>query len=359
MEEECFFGSFMEDDSCDGHHSPSHGSHSSPSTSGFNNFLEITDHETYLTDLTASGDGNGSMTSPQRKLTKQEKILKKIQKKKQKLDQRRFYQKQQRLQKFQELSEEEKAIKKEEQRQEVERKANNLLKSYHSNLHICIDLGFLEENTEHEVRSLATQIRLSYVELKKNNQPLALHLSSFPPLPTPSSSLSPVLPSQGSSPPPPTPPPISLPSPSPPSHSSLLSDLLLSQGIDNWKIFLHEQSVHETFSPELVVYLSPDAEESLPELLPDHVYVIGGIVDKNIKRRLTLDTALDYEYPAYRLPVKEHYPSSKNTVLNVDQVVRALCVYNETKDWEAALTAAVPPRRRGETREKKPSGDGD
>jgi hypothetical protein len=343
MEENCFFGNFVEDNEFESHQ-----------------LLSLVSEIPSGVVDTSAGDDIRS----QRKLTKQEKIFNKIQKKKQKLDQRRFYQKQKRLQRFQELSEEEKAIKKEEERRDVERKANNLLKSYHSNIHICIDLGFLEENTEHEVRSLATQIRLSYVELKKNNEPLALHLSSFPPLPPPCTSLPPILPSEldqnqeediededededasSSSPPPPS---FSLSSPH--SHSDLISDLLISQGIQNWKIYPHEQSVHDTFSPELVVYLSPDAEEYLPELLPDHVYVIGGIVDKNIKRRLTLDTALDYEYPAYRLPVKEHYPRSKNTVLNVDQVVRALCVYNETKDWEVALTAAVPPRRRGETK---------
>lgn len=258
--------------------------------------------------------------------------------------------KEQRKEKFQLLTEEEKERCKAEQQAEERRKEQNLLTSYHSSSHICIDLSFYQSNSERELRSLAAQIRLSYGELKKNEAPLALHLSSFYPQHD-----------QDNQP-----------------NNDVLYKILISQGIENWKIYLHRESIEELcdfentdllnncdsatslskqddsisqsnrlYKSNQVVFLSPDAEEPLPSVLPDHVYVIGGIVDKNIKKCLTLTKASEYNFQVYRLPIPEYYPNSKGSqtvINNIDGV------FNATQNWEEAIRAAVPPRRTGERR---------
>lgn len=51
----------------------------------------------------------------------------------------------------------------------------------------------------------------------------------------------------------------------------------------------NEESFH--YPKEKIVYLSADADETLTELKQDELYIIGGIVDRNRYKFLTLDKA--------------------------------------------------------------------
>jgi hypothetical protein len=53
----------------------------------------------------------------------------------------------------------------------------------------------------------------------------------------------------------------------------------------------------------------------------------------------------DGQVPVYRLPVREHFPSCTNTVLNIDSVVKALCSFATHHDWARALHNCVPLRK--------------
>ena len=55
-----------------------------------------------------------------------------------------------------------------------------------------------------------------------------------------------------------------------------------------------EESYH--YPKDKMVYLSADAEETLTELKDDEVYVIGGIVDRNRYKYLTLNKAKELGY---------------------------------------------------------------
>lgn len=52
------------------------------------------------------------------------------------------------------------------------------------------------------------------------------------------------------------------------------------------------------YPKDKIVYLSADADETLTELKKDELYVIGGIVDRNRYKNLTLDKAADLEIRA-------------------------------------------------------------
>lgn len=50
------------------------------------------------------------------------------------------------------------------------------------------------------------------------------------------------------------------------------------------QIWCHEASIDELYEQQEIVYLSPDAEDVLHELDPSCVYVIGGIVDRSVRK---------------------------------------------------------------------------
>ena len=72
-----------------------------------------------------------------------------------------------------------------------------------------------------------------------------------------------------------------------------------NQNGDQWHILRHAESVLEAFPPEKLVMLSPDAEEPLPCVEEGKVYVVGGIVDKEIKKQRTLEKATANDVSAH------------------------------------------------------------
>ena len=48
----------------------------------------------------------------------------------------------------------------------------------------------------------------------------------------------------------------------------------------------HEESIDTVFSPEEMIYFSPDATEEIETIDPSKVYIIGGLVDRSIVKVL-------------------------------------------------------------------------
>ena len=57
-----------------------------------------------------------------------------------------------------------------------------------------------------------------------------------------------------------------------------------AHGMHKWLIHRHDQPVEKVFPPEAIVYLSPDAEHVLDDLNANDVYVVGGIVDRSVRK---------------------------------------------------------------------------
>ena len=55
-----------------------------------------------------------------------------------------------------------------------------------------------------------------------------------------------------------------------------------------------------------IVYLSPDAEETLNDVRGDVLYVIGGIVDKVVKRNMSLNRATAMNAKTVKFPLREY-----------------------------------------------------
>ena len=133
---------------------------------------------------------------------------------------------------------------------------------------------------------------------------------------------------------------------------------LEKMGYANWKISKHAEGPSAVASAsaatagyanakpaKTVVYLSPDAPESLTRFDNDCVYVIGGIVDCTVRSGLTFEQAQSLGAVSRRLPIQEHVPEYINRVLNIDCCVHIVCTYLETQDWAETFRRTLPKRK--------------
>ena len=72
-----------------------------------------------------------------------------------------------------------------------------------------------------------------------------------------------------------------------------------------WAVGAHDLRVTAHFAPSSIVYLSPDAPEPLrgaPE--KGKVYVVGGLVDRSVRRGASLQRAAELGVATARLPLQ-------------------------------------------------------
>ncbi|PPR02646.1 hypothetical protein CVT24_002129 [Panaeolus cyanescens] len=102
----------------------------------------------------------------------------------------------------------------------------------------------------------------------------------------------------------------------------------------------------QTYPRDKIVYLTADTEEELTELLPDEVYIIGGIVDHNRYKNLCFSKAKESGVRTACLPIGRFLASlPTRKVLTVNQVFEILVKWVECKDWEEALYSVIPKRK--------------
>ena len=97
--------------------------------------------------------------------------------------------------------------------------------------------------------------------------------------------------------------------------------------VNSWKICRHNKPFWEVFNHKDIVVLSPDAENELNEVDVSLVYVIGGLVDRNISKSQGIQLL--------------------NPVLNINTVVDILREYIRTSDWHYSFASHLPKRKHG------------
>jgi len=129
-----------------------------------------------------------------------------------------------------------------------------------------------------------------------------------------------------------------------------------SMGSENWKVKLEEQSYLDLFPKESLVYLTADSETVCEDLDRTKVYIIGGIVDHNRLKGITLKKAQDQGIATAQLPIGKFMAMSTRKVLTVNHVFEILVKYAQTNSWEQAFQSVIPKRKKGEVLPQKPDG---
>ncbi|XP_078160438.1 tRNA (guanine(9)-N1)-methyltransferase-like [Carex rostrata] len=282
---------------------------------------------------TASADGDNTDPKPTQTLTKtaQKKLLKlegltarkaetkaaEKQRKAEKKEKRRRNWNQ----KFESLSPEEKAkllesnkeatwerIKreKEEHRKKIER----LNKAAEVGQKVLLDLDFEDHMTANEIQSLSQQIICCYGANSRSTNPTHLWLTGC--------------------------------------TGEMEARLKKIPGFDKWLIEKETRPYIEALSDqkENLVYLTADSENVLEELDSKSIYIIGGLVDRNRFKGITLDKAKQQGIKSAKLPIGNYLKMSSSQVLTVNQVFEIMLNFIETRDWKSAFFKVIPQRKR-------------
>jgi tRNA (guanine9-N1)-methyltransferase len=134
-------------------------------------------------------------------------------------------------------------------------------------------------------------------------------------------------------------------------------------GVEHWAVHMADETylespalIKDAKTKEQIVYLTADSEHELADFKDDEVYVIGGIVDRNRYKNLTLNKANEQGIRHARLPIRDHLKMSGTHVLTVNQTLDIIHAQLELRDWDKAMDRAVPMRKR--TREEDIDGEG-
>ncbi|XP_056180044.1 LOW QUALITY PROTEIN: tRNA methyltransferase 10 homolog B-like [Falco biarmicus] len=177
---------------------------------------------------------------------------------------------------------------------------------------LCVDLGVADRMTEKETSRLASQIRRLYGANRRAKKPFWLCLTEFV-------------------------------------VGSLIYKecLRMNDGFSSYLMDTTQESYLDLFPLDAIVYLTPDSDNVLEDIDPNKVYVLGGLVDESIHKKLTLQRAQEQSLQTARLPIREYMVKAVNTknyhseTLAINQVFDVLATYYETRCWPAALKAGV------------------
>ena len=181
---------------------------------------------------------------------------------------------------------------------------------------VAIDLSFGSDMNRRERTSLARQLQRSIGANRRCTSPLDLHFTSFAMART--------------------------------EHSGEClprdeAQIRAWQRVDS--LTLTDEPPAVKWRPEDLVFLSPDAAEPLTSLDPERVYVIGGIVDRQVDPGLSLGSAARAGAVARRLPLREHAErADAHPILNVDACVQILADVHGGVPWPDAIARAMPRR---------------
>ncbi|XP_074518536.1 tRNA methyltransferase 10 homolog B isoform X1 [Halichoeres trimaculatus] len=179
---------------------------------------------------------------------------------------------------------------------------------------LCVDLSMTDSMSDKEVSRLAGQIRRLYGSNKKAMRPFHLFLTDLR------------------------------------EDSRLYKECVrMNDGFLNYTMDITEESCLDLFPPETIVYLTPDAEEALQTVDADKVYVLGGLVDESIQKKLSFSRATELSVHTARLPIDEYMVKKSNAknfhskILAVNQVFDILLTFCDTGSWTEALQTWFPP----------------
>lgn len=117
----------------------------------------------------------------------------------------------------------------------------------------------------------------------------------------------------------------------------------------NWNIVKSEKHLTEEFVEQArdnkIIYLTADSETVLDDLVEGHVYVLGGIVDRNRHKNLCKKEAEKHNLRTARLPIDQYMQLASSQVLTVNQCFDIMLKYSETKSWKEAVETVIPKRK--------------
>ncbi|XP_008072330.1 tRNA methyltransferase 10 homolog B isoform X5 [Carlito syrichta] len=102
-----------------------------------------------------------------------------------------------------------------------------------------------------------------------------------------------------------------------------------------------EEDCFSLFPLETLVYLTPDSEHALEDVDLNKVYILGGLVDESIQKKVTLQKAWEYSVRTARLPIQEYMVKCQNGKNYHSQILAINQGTAHTHNWPEALKKGV------------------
>jgi len=204
-----------------------------------------------------------------------------------------------------------------EKMQKVER-LKNAKKGLEQGLKVLIDFSYEGDMEPKEINSLCLQICICCGWMKKIQNPVSLNLVNC---------------------------------------NEILEERLFKMGLKNWALNIFKKDIMEIDEFALrkndMIYLSPDSNDELESIEEDKIYIIGGLVDRTIRKYASLIRAKDLGIRTGKLPINKFMALTRRKPLNIDTVVLLLADMLETKNWEKSFLKVCPKRLLLPEEEKK------
>lgn len=146
---------------------------------------------------------------------------------------------------------------------------------------VAIDFDYDELMDDKDIAKCSKQMLRVYTENRKSSMPIKLHFTSIK------------------------------------GNGRIEKSLSRNDGYKNWDVKIHEESYLKMFDHNSIVYLTSDSDNVLNELEPNTVYIIGGLVDHNHHKGLSLKRAEENGLKTARLPLSEHIEMKTRSVLTI------------------------------------------
>uniref|UniRef100_A0A2I3LZ57 tRNA (guanine(9)-N(1))-methyltransferase n=1 Tax=Papio anubis TaxID=9555 RepID=A0A2I3LZ57_PAPAN len=112
----------------------------------------------------------------------------------------------------------------------------------------------------------------------------------------------------------------------------------MNDGFSSYLLDIKEEDCFRLFPLETLVYLTPDSEHALEDVDLNKVYILGGLVDESIQKKVTFQKAWEYSVKTARLPIQEYMVRNQNGKNYHSEI---LAINQETRNWPEALKKGV------------------
>lgn len=146
---------------------------------------------------------------------------------------------------------------------------------------VAVDFDYDELMLDNDIAKCSKQMLRVYTENRRSNTPIRLHFTSIR------------------------------------ENSRIKNSLSRNEGYTNWDVNIHEEPYYDLFDHNSIVYLSSESDNVLNELDQNAVYIIGGLVDHNHHKGLSLQRAEEKGFKTARLPLSEHIEMKTRSVLTI------------------------------------------
>ena len=103
-----------------------------------------------------------------------------------------------------------------------------------------------------------------------------------------------------------------------------------------------------------IYYLSADSENNIENIDKNATYIIGGIVDRNKYKGLSLNKAKELGINHGKFPIGEYLKLQSSQVLTTNHTFHILNEFSIKHDWKEAFVSIIPKRKqeKGESEEE-------